>query len=180
VIAYKFLRSGGRTLFSRQTWPLPAGATPGAWLEAAPGPLEPCRNGVHACEVADLPYWLAAELWTIELDEEAVRGPDAWVARRGRLLHPVAAWGGGTTLQFAEACVQRVEAQLAGMTAPIPVRSVEYADQARSFVRAGYTVATIYAAALSFATLAPPEAEATAFRAERAQQAVVLGRILGL
>jgi hypothetical protein len=44
----------------------------------------------------------------------------------------------------------------------------------------GYWVAACYASALAFATLAAPEAELAAFRAERIEQAQVLGRILGL
>lgn len=180
MIAYKFLRSGGRTLFSRKTWPLPAGATAGAWLEADEGPLLPCRNGVHACELADLPYWLADELWQIELDGEALRGPDAWIARRGRLLRQVTTWNPDTRTRFAGACADRIETQLASLGGAPPARSAGFAEQARSFVGLGYAVASVYASALAFATLAPPDAEEAAFRAERARQAALLGQILGL
>ena len=48
VIAYKFLNAGAVGLFSRLAWPVPNDAVPGAWVEAE-GPLEVCRNGIHAC-----------------------------------------------------------------------------------------------------------------------------------
>jgi hypothetical protein len=180
VIAFKFLRGGGRTLFSRKIWPLPTGASPGAWLEAAEGPLKPCRNGVHACEVVDLPYWTADELWEIELEGEQFRGPDAVIARRGRLLRAVAGWTAAAKAEYANACAQRIETRLGSIEGPLPTRASGFAEQARTLAGAGYWVAASYAAALAFATLAMPEAELAAFRAERKEQALVLGRILGL
>ena len=51
MIAYKFLRSDHTGVFTRFRWPLPGGA-PWAWAEA---PVVPCRSGIHACRVADLP-----------------------------------------------------------------------------------------------------------------------------
>ena len=55
VIAYTFLRSDGTGAFTRHPRPRPATGTPGSWVEA---PLVPCRSGIHACRLADLPLWL--------------------------------------------------------------------------------------------------------------------------
>ena len=64
MIAYKFLRSGRIGPFSGYRWP-----EPGAWVDASG--TDPCRRGVHACRTADLPWWLADELWEIELVDSA-------------------------------------------------------------------------------------------------------------
>jgi hypothetical protein len=64
VRTYKFLTADRLGVFSRFAWPLPNGG-PGAWVESE---VEPCRAGIHACRVDDLPYWLAPALYEIELD----------------------------------------------------------------------------------------------------------------
>jgi hypothetical protein len=88
VIAYKFLRADGSSVFTGYAWPLPA-AGPGAWVEA---PADPCRSGIHACRVADLPYWAGRVLYEIELDGELREESTKVVAGRGRLVRRIAAW----------------------------------------------------------------------------------------
>ena len=61
MIAYKFLRAGRVGPFSAFQWP-----EPDVWVRAAPE-LAACRRGIHACRPSDLPWWLADELWEIEL-----------------------------------------------------------------------------------------------------------------
>jgi len=62
MIAYKFLRAGRIGPFSAFRWP-----EPGVWVHA-PTDLAACKRGIHACRPGDLPWWLADELWEIELD----------------------------------------------------------------------------------------------------------------
>src|SRR2546430_4581918 len=102
MLAYKFTRPGAVSPFSCFSWPMPAGGQPGEWVEASES--LPCRAGIHACRPAQLPYWLAAELWAIELEGEVVETADKVVARRGRLVEAVGAWTGGGAAAFAAAC----------------------------------------------------------------------------
>jgi len=88
VIAYKFLRPDGTSVFTAFRWPLP-GAQPGPWVHAE---VDPCRRGIHACRVEDLPYWAGRVLYAIELDGEIVAERTKVVAPRGRLLRRVEAW----------------------------------------------------------------------------------------
>ena len=88
MIAYKFLRRDGTGAFTRFPWPLPNGG-PGAWVDA---PIEPCRSGIHACRVSDLPLWLGRELYEIELADEIVEERTKVVASRARLLRRIDAW----------------------------------------------------------------------------------------
>ena len=67
MIAYKFLRAGRWGPFSRLRWP-----KPGEWGRAG-ADTSLCRCGVHACRISHLPWWLAEELWQVELDGELRR-----------------------------------------------------------------------------------------------------------
>jgi hypothetical protein len=100
--AYKFLAEDGRGVFSRFVWPQPDDG-PGAWVESA---VVPCRSGVHACRPADLPYWVAPELYEIELD-----GPVELelkvVAPRGRLTRRIDGWNEDTRQEYSQMCVAR-------------------------------------------------------------------------
>jgi hypothetical protein len=88
VIAYKFLRADGSSVFTGFDWPLPHDG-PGPWVEA---PLEPCRSGVHACRPADLPFWAGRALYEIELDGAVVEQHMKVIAPRGRLIRRIGAW----------------------------------------------------------------------------------------
>jgi hypothetical protein len=109
VIAHKFLRAGGTSVFTGFRWPLPDGG-PGAWVEA---PIEPCRSGIHACRPADLPIWAGEELYEIELAGELVHERTKVVASRARLLRPVDAWRDGLRDAYTRMCADRAHA-LAG------------------------------------------------------------------
>jgi hypothetical protein len=103
---YKFLSAGGVGRFSGYRWPLPVDERPGAWV-GVHGDLEPCRNGVHACRVGDLPYWLDEELWAAEAAEPVLEHDGVLVARRARLLWRVEAWNQPLAQAFAQACAWR-------------------------------------------------------------------------
>jgi hypothetical protein len=110
VRAYKFLRAGGAGRFSGYAWPLPAAGGPGPWVDAQ---ASVCATGIHGCAPADLPYWLDAELWELELAGPVERGEKKLVAARGRLLRRVEAWDDAAMRAFAQACRARVEERTA-------------------------------------------------------------------
>jgi len=103
VIAYKFLRSGRVGPFSAFQWP-----GPGVWVHA---PLDPvaCRRGVHACRPSDLPWWLAEELWEIELDGPVQSEEHKIVAPAGRLGAQIEAWTPACAQEYADACAWRAQ-----------------------------------------------------------------------
>jgi hypothetical protein len=110
VRAYKFLAEDGVGVFSRFAWPLPNDGA-GPWVESE---VEPCRAGIHACRVDDLPYWAAATLYEIELDGTVEELAVKVVAPRGRLLRRVEGWGPGAQEEYAEMCLARVRELAAG------------------------------------------------------------------
>lgn len=109
--ALKFLRAGRLGPFTGTAWP-----EAGTWLDAT-GELRLCRSGVHALRSSALPFWLAEELWHVELDE--VREPTAGVllARRGRLLERVEEWNDDTARRFAQSCLDALPDDLQGAVA---------------------------------------------------------------
>ena len=115
VKAYKFLAGDRSGLFTRFRWPLPSGDAPGAWVEAEP--VSSCRSGVHACRVEQLPYWLAAGLYEVELEGEIVEKPLKVVAARGRLVRRIDAWNDAARAEFAAACGERAR-ELGGAALP--------------------------------------------------------------
>jgi hypothetical protein len=109
VTAFKFLAEDGTGLFSRFAWPQPSGwlrRRPGDWVEAE---VDPCRSGVHACRVMDLPYWVAPALYEIELDGDVRAEPIKVIAPRGRLVRRITSWNGRTREEYARRCIARME-----------------------------------------------------------------------
>ncbi len=115
VKAHKFLAGDGSGVFTRFRWPLPSGDAPGAWVEAKP--VSSCRSGVHACRVEQLPYWLAAALYEVELEGEIVEEPLKLVAGRGRLVRRIEVWDDAVRAEFAACCGERAR-ELAGAALP--------------------------------------------------------------
>jgi hypothetical protein len=101
MIAWKFLAAGRVGMFSGYAWP-----EPGVWVDAHAAP-DPCGAGVHGCHQNNLPLWIGAELWAIELAGRVVADGDKLVAQRGKLLHRVDAWNAGSSGDFGLACVMR-------------------------------------------------------------------------
>ena len=101
MIAYKFLRAGRIGPFSGFRWP-----EPGAWVRAG-ADTDPCRRGIHACRTRDLPWWLADELWEIELDGEIQLDEHKIVAPAGRLRSRIDAWTTACAQEYADACAWR-------------------------------------------------------------------------
>ena len=98
--AYKFLHVGRIGPFSGFIWP------EGEWVDAD-GPPELCRTGIHACRLEHLAYWLADELWRVELDGEVIATELQVIATRGRLVEPATAWDEAARGELAAECVRR-------------------------------------------------------------------------
>ena len=101
MIAYKFLRSGRIGPFSAFQWP-----DPGVWVHAA-RELAACKRGIHACRPSDLPWWLADELWEIELDGPVQVDEHKIIAPAGRLRSQIEGWTPACAQEYAEACAWR-------------------------------------------------------------------------
>jgi hypothetical protein len=92
VIAYKFLAAGRTGPFTGYVWP------EREWVDA---PSSREGAGVHACRIADLPWWIDHELWRVELSGPVVERETQIEARRGRLANRVAAWDVRVLAEFA-------------------------------------------------------------------------------
>lgn len=99
---WKFFRPGAVGVFSGHRW----SAEPGAWTEATA--VGGRHLPVHACELRDLPYWLAEELWQVELDGEVARIGDGVCAPKGRLVRRITSWDSAVADEFGLACFDRV------------------------------------------------------------------------
>src|SRR5439155_275461 len=99
VIAYKFLEQDAVSPFAGFRWPV------GEWVDAVAA--DPCRRGIHACRVQDLPFWLGRELWEIELDAAVVVQQRKVVAPRGRLVRRVEGWDAAVRRAFGAAVLAR-------------------------------------------------------------------------
>ena len=96
--AYKFLRADGSAMFTGHAWRL------GEWQEA---PVDPCRSGIHACRVRDMPYWVGPALFECELDGPITEEEFKVVAPRGRLVRRLSAWEEGVREEYAGMCAER-------------------------------------------------------------------------
>src|SRR5438874_5478807 len=103
MIAYKFLTAGRIGPFSKFAWP-----EPGVWVRPG-GATHQCTRGIHACRTRDLPWWLAEELWEIELDGEPQIGGHKIVGRAGALRSQIDAWTAASAQAYGEACAWRAQ-----------------------------------------------------------------------
>jgi hypothetical protein len=140
--AYKVLRDG-RSEFTGWQWPLPDADQPGAWLHAA-GPIALCVNGIHASTPEQMPHWLGAELWEIELGGEILEDEAALVASQARLLRKVDAWDEPMRGRFAEMCLERARELADGYPAGAGlVTKVEHTLSWAGAAPAGYFTAML-------------------------------------
>lgn len=160
VIAFKFLNAGGIAPFTGFHW------TRGTWV-SAPADGGP-GTGVHACRIADLPYWVDDELWRIELAGETVERKTQVEARQGRLLDRVTAWDPHA---FADACAQRAKGYAEAAKTP------ELLDYA-SWASRGKAGSSGFIAAV--AAVAARGGDRAAYAEERAWQARWLAETLKL
>jgi len=163
VNAYKFLDEGAVSPFARFRWPVDD------WVEAAA--VDPCRRGIHACRVQDLPFWLAPELWEIELDGDVVVHERKLVAPRGRLLRRLTGWNRELLDAFAGACLAETRLRFGS----VPTLSGFVADIER-LRAAGRTPLAAFAAARAAELAGGPRA----YERERRRQAAWLANRVGL
>ena len=163
MIAYKFLRAGGAGRFTGFRW------EPGSWVDA--GAADPCRAGIHACRVRDLPIWLDDELWEIELDGEIVAGERKVVATRGRLTERIDRWTPELAREFGRFCARRTRERVGFL----PFLSGFVADVDRFVAQDRIGIAGFAAA-----RAAELRDGAPAYDAERRAQASWLAERLGL
>jgi hypothetical protein len=163
VIAYKFLDAGGLAPFTGFRWPVRE------WVDA--GAAQPCRSGVHALRPRDLPFWLAAELWELELDGEVVTQARKLVARRGRLLRRREDW----TPQFVNAFVGDCLARTRAKFGSVPGLSAFVLDVERFRAQGRFPLAAFAAAHAAELSGGP-----RAYERERLRQAAWLAEGLGL
>jgi hypothetical protein len=115
VNAFKFLRPDGTSVFTGFRWPLPNGG-PGAWVDAS---VDPCKSGIHACRLSDLPLWVGRTLYEIELDGEVVEERSKVVASRGRLLQRIEAWDDDTRDAYTRMCADRAHELAQSVSPPL-------------------------------------------------------------
>jgi hypothetical protein len=163
VIAYKFLAQGTVAPFTGFRWRV------GEWVDAER--VEPCRSGVHACRVADLPYWLARELWEIELDGDVVEQERKVVAQRGRLVRRRDEWDDDARDAFVSDVFRRARSRFGS----VPVLS-GYVYDIERFRADGRVGLSAFAAARA----AERSGGRRAYERERARQAAWLADRLGL
>jgi hypothetical protein len=165
--ALKFLRPGRIGPFTGAVWP-----QPGSWLETS-GELSLCRSGVHALRLSALPFWLAEKLWRVELEGAHEPADGVLLARRGRLIEPIAAWNDETARRYAESCLDALPEDLSSAVARTR-RS--HAEIGAREVSASPSAAWIgYVAAQTLETERPG-----AYIEERKRQAAWLREHLGL
>jgi hypothetical protein len=115
MIAYKFLRPDATSVFTGFRWPLPTEG-PGQWVEA---PVQPCRSGVHASRLSDLPPWLGRVLYEVELDGDIVNEPTKVIASRARLLRHLDAWDDELRGTYTRMCADRAHRLARGTNPPL-------------------------------------------------------------
>jgi hypothetical protein len=166
--AYKVLRDG-TSEFTGWRWPLPHAGQPAAWVQAT-GPIALCVNGIHASTPEQLPHWLGAELWEIELGGDVLEHEAALVASEGRLMRKVDAWDEPMRRRFAEMCLGRARELAEGYPAGVGlVTKVEHTLSWAGAAPAGYFTAMLAGERESGAHAGP--GYDAAFLRERSEQA---------
>ena len=163
MIAYKFLEAGGVSPFAGFQWPV------GEWVDAAAA--DPCRRGIHACRIADLPFWLGKELGEIELDGEIVVQQRKVVASRGRLVGRVGAWNRAVLEELGRDVLARTRRRF-GAIAGVG----GYVGDVQRHLASGRVPLAAFAAARAAEVAGGP----VEYERERARQAAWLADRLGL
>jgi hypothetical protein len=163
VIAYKFLENGAVSPFAGFRWPADE------WVDAAAA--DPCRRGIHACRIEDLPFWLGSELWEIELDGEVVVQQRKVVAPRGRLLRRVADWNQAVLAEFGADVLARTRTRF-GAVADLS----GYVGDIQIHLASGRVPLAAFAAARAAERSGGP----VEYERERSRQAAWLADRLGL
>ena len=100
MLAWKFLECGRVAPFGGHVWPAPGIGGPGPWIQ-------PSGGEVFACRISDLPWWVNAELWEVELEAPIRVLPTQIAGRRGRLLRRMVGWTNVALRAYGVACAER-------------------------------------------------------------------------
>ena len=156
-MAYTFTRRGARCPFTARTWP-----GHGGWLA-----------GARATSGEQLPVWIAAELWTVELEGRISTPAAQLYGERGRLVERVTAWDAAAAEEWVGDCRRRTLTLAARR--PGDLRLGPLAADAR-----GATAATANLAGWLAARTARVLEGDDGYRRERERQAAWLRERLGL
>jgi hypothetical protein len=167
VIAYKFLRPDGTSVFTGFRWPVEQLGTD-RWIEAQ---VDPCRSGIHACRAEHLPLWAGQSLYELELDGEVREDSGKLIAPRARLTRRIEAWEESVRDRYTRMCADRAH-ELARSASP-PLEQWEAVVEPS--IREGPALLGFVAARIA-EELDGPEA----YTAERARQTAWLVDELGL
>ena len=163
MIAFKFLDEQGKAPFTGFAWPV------AEWVEAER--VDPCRTGIHALRLRDLPYWLGPQLWEIELEGEIVEQERKLVAQRGRLIRRRDEWNRELLDAFAGDCLWRTRRKFGS----VPILSGYAADIERYRAQGRIGLAAFAAARAAELGGGP-----CAYERERLRQAAWLAERLGV
>ena len=100
MLAWKFLERGRVAPFGGHVWPAPGTGAPGPWIQ-------PPGGEVFACRISDLPWWINAELWEVELEAPIRTLSTQVVGARGRLLRRMVCWDDAALRAYGVACAER-------------------------------------------------------------------------
>jgi hypothetical protein len=178
VKAYKFFRTGAHAPISKHSWPVPPTAAEGSWLQVQ-GPLVACQNGLHACRIEQLSYWIADELWQVELGEEWIETAHSVVARRARLSQRIETWQGKASNDFTVQCLARAREQ-ATHAGEISTQAQQYLKATEQFAHQNKPALTAYSAALVCSALGTPDEQMALFDSERRAQGQLLAAAVGI
>jgi hypothetical protein len=167
VIAYKFLRLDGTSVFTGFRWPI-EGLGTDTWIEAR---VDPCRSGIHACRAEHLPLWAGQTLYELELNGEIREDSGKLIGSRARLTRRIEAWEESVRDRYTRMCADRAH-ELARSASP-PLEQWEAAVEPS--VREGPALLGFMAARIA-EELDGPEA----YTAERRRQTAWLVDELGL
>ena len=132
---------------------------------------DPCRSGIHACRVPDMPFWVSPTLYEVELDGEIIESRSKLVASRARILRRIEAWDEGLRDVYTRMCADRAHELAQSVTPPLE----SWDAVVEPSVREGPALLGFVAARIS-EEISGPEA----YYAERANQAHWLAERLGL
>jgi len=105
---WKFLERGRVAPFGGHTWPAPGNGAPGEWIQ-------PPGGEVFACRILDLPWWVNAELWEVELAAPLRTLATQIVGHRGRLLRRMVGWDDSGLRAYGVACADRAREAAASL-----------------------------------------------------------------
>jgi hypothetical protein len=106
--AWKFLAPGQLAPFGGLRWPGPGPQSPAPWVR-------PPSGEVFACRLVDLPWWLDAELWEVELEGPVSTLESQLVAPAGRLIRRIEAWDAAALRDYGAACALRARKLAVGV-----------------------------------------------------------------